>query len=197
MFYHSNSRINGTGRSLGMKTTVAVLDKKDDNATAAVIQVLKSLDIEHSESFRILTPPTVAMEKDADALQRQNATPPIVVGYALSKLLSHNRQQHLRLKDATIVFDGRIYSPTPRVSASEIIAKKLQADRGEASEALLKEVEGDFAFLIAEPERIIVGRDPIGVQPLYYGENTTIAALASNRKVLWKLGIEKTHSFPP
>jgi asparagine synthase (glutamine-hydrolysing) len=137
------------------------------------------------------------MEKDADALQRQNATPPIVVGYALSKLLSHNRQQHLRLKDATIVFDGRIYSPTPRASASEIIAKKLQADRGEASEALLKEVEGDFAFFIAEPERIIVGRDPIGVQPLYYGENTTIAALASTRKVLWKLGIEKTHSFPP
>ncbi len=181
-----------------MKTTVAVLDKKDDNATAAVIKVLKSLDIEHSESFRILTPPTVAMKKDADALQRQNATPPIVVGYAFSKLLSNYGQQCLRLGDATIVFDGRIYSPTPRASASEIIAKKLQqADRGEASEALLKEVEGDFAFLIAEPERIIVGRDPIGVQPLYYGENTTIAALASNRKALWKLGIEKTHSFPP
>jgi asparagine synthase (glutamine-hydrolysing) len=62
---------------------------------------------------------------------------------------------------------------------------------------MLKEVEGDFAFLIAEPEKIIVGRDPIGVQPLYYGENTAVAALASNRKALWKLGIEETHCFPP
>ncbi len=40
-------------------------------------------------------------------------------------------------------------------------------------------------------------RDPIGVQPLYYGENTEVAAFASNRKALWQLGIEKPTSFPP
>jgi asparagine synthase (glutamine-hydrolysing) len=80
----------------------------------------------------------------------------------------------------------------------EIIAKKLQRlDHLKASETFLKEVEGDFSFMIAKPERIIAGRDPIGVQPLYYGENRTIAALASNRKALWKLGIEKAQSFPP
>ena len=44
---------------------------------------------------------------------------------------------------------------------------------------------------------IAAGRDPIGVQPLYYGENVNIAAFATNRKALWKLGIEKPVSFPP
>ena len=44
---------------------------------------------------------------------------------------------------------------------------------------------------------IAAGRDPIGVQPFYYGENSEIAAFASNRKALWKLGIKETMSFPP
>jgi len=129
-----------------MKTTIAVLDKRDNNVT----------------------------------------------------LSSYDEQRCARLGDATVLFDGRIYSPTLGASVTEFVAKKLQqADRGRASEAFLKEVEGDFSFIIAEPDRIIAGRDPVGVQPLYYGENRTLAALASNRKALWNLGIEKTRSFPP
>ena len=44
---------------------------------------------------------------------------------------------------------------------------------------------------------IAAGRDPVGVQPLYFGENHDIAAVATNRKALWKLGIENPLSFPP
>ena len=113
-------------------------------------------------------------------------------------LSSYYKQRCARLADATVLFEGRIYSPSLGASGAEIIAKKLQqADRVKASEAFLKEVEGDFSFVIAEPERIIAGRDPVGVQPLYYGENRTVAALASNRKALWKLGIDEARSFPP
>jgi asparagine synthase (glutamine-hydrolysing) len=102
------------------------------------------------------------------------------------------------LEDATVLFEGTIYPSTPNASGAEIMAEKLQqADHFEASETFLREVEGDFAFIIAEPKRIIAGRDPVGVQPLYYGENKTVAALASNRRVLWKLGIEEAWSFPP
>jgi asparagine synthase (glutamine-hydrolysing) len=35
------------------------------------------------------------------------------------------------------------------------------------------------------------------VQPLYYGENRSLAAYATNRKALWRLGIETPLSFPP
>jgi asparagine synthase (glutamine-hydrolysing) len=44
---------------------------------------------------------------------------------------------------------------------------------------------------------IVAGRDPVGVAPLYYGENRDIAAYATNRKALWRLGIENPISFPP
>ncbi|KON31441.1 hypothetical protein AC478_02735 [miscellaneous Crenarchaeota group-1 archaeon SG8-32-3] len=110
----------------------------------------------------------------------------------------HNEQCCVNLGKTTVLFDGRIYSPISGASGTEIIAQKLQqADRIKASEDFLKEVEGDYIFIIAEPERIIAGRDPIGVQPLYYGENKTVTALASNRKALWNLGIDVVMSFPP
>jgi asparagine synthase (glutamine-hydrolysing) len=114
------------------------------------------------------------------------------------RISSCGKQPHVRLGDATVLFEGRVYSPNLGASGTEIIAKKLeQADGVEASEAFLKEVEGDFSFMIAEAERIMAGRDPVGVKPLYYGENRNVAALASNCKALWKLGIDEARSFPP
>ena len=112
-------------------------------------------------------------------------------------LTPNDEQRFVSLGDAKVFFDGTIYSPTSGASGVEIISEKLQVDHLEASRAFLDEVEGDFAFIIAEPERIIAGRDPVGVQPLYYGEKQNVAAFGSNRKALWKLGINQVRSFPP
>jgi len=115
-----------------------------------------------------------------------------------AKLVSYDKQHCIHIGRAAVVFDGRIYSPTLNASGAKTIAKKLeQADGLGVSEAFLKQVEGDFSLLIAEPERIIAGRDSVGVAPLYYGENGSVAALASNRRALWKLGINAARSFPP
>ncbi len=112
-------------------------------------------------------------------------------------LSSNDKQPHVHIGNATVLFDGQVYSPKGAPGA-EIIAEKLEKTDGiKASEAFLTEVEGDFSFMIAEAERIIAGRDPVGVKPLYYGETRTVAALASNRKTLWKLGIDEAQSFPP
>ena len=114
-------------------------------------------------------------------------------------ILSKYENQHcFCMEDGKFLFDGRVYSPDPSVSGTQVFVEKLQeASRIKASEAFLKEVDGDFTFIVAEPKRIIAGRDPIGVVPFYYGENSNIAALASNRRALWKLGIDETKSFPP
>lgn len=114
-------------------------------------------------------------------------------------ILSQYENQHcFCMEDGKFLFDGRVYSPDPSVSGTQVFVEKLQeASRIKASEAFLKEVDGDFTFIVAEPKRIIAGRDPIGVVPFYYGENSNIAALASNRRALWKLGIDETKSFPP
>jgi asparagine synthase (glutamine-hydrolysing) len=167
-----------------MKTTVAVLDKKGDDATAAAVSVLKAMHDGTLAYFETATSSMVKAVKDADELGGLNSR--IVLGYAATETEPSTEHQHVRLENATLVFDGRVYSPAD-TSVAELAAKKN----------LLKDVEGDFSFFIAEPQRITAGRDPVGVQPLYYGENKRVAALASSRKALWKLGIEETSSFPP
>ncbi|MCW4046193.1 MAG: asparagine synthetase B [Candidatus Bathyarchaeota archaeon] len=177
-----------------MKTTMAVLDKAGGDAAAAVVSVLKSLHTGKHVNFGIASSTIVRTYKDVDAFRNYGLKLPVVMGYAFSNAHPNAEPQCVKLEDAAIVFDGQIYSPTG-TSAIELLAKKpLQRDRGKA---LFDEIEGDFSFLIAEPKSITAGRDVVGVQPLYYGENKKVAALASSRKALWKLGIEKTSSFPP
>ncbi len=178
---------------LDTKTTLAVLDKKGGNADQAVIKALSSMRIEGSDGIGIATPYGSAVGKDAASLQNQKANSQVAIGYPFLK----DRQQSTSLKDATFFFDGRFYSPT-WASNAEVLAKKLrQAEFDRISEALLTEGEGAFSFIIAETERIIAGRDPVGVQPLYFGESKRFSALASNRKALWKLGVDEVLSFPP
>jgi asparagine synthase (glutamine-hydrolysing) len=182
---------------LGLKTTIAVLDKRGNNATPALVTALKLLYPENSAGFGIASSSMFTIERDIERLQSQNVRSPIVIACALSRILPQGEPQFMRLENAMLIFDGRTYSLTRRISVSEAIAKKPRQNIDSAIETLLREAQGDFSFVIAEPQRIIAGRDSIGVQPLYYGENRSVAALASNRKALWKLGLEKTWSFPP
>jgi asparagine synthase (glutamine-hydrolysing) len=181
----------------GMKTLIAVLDKRGEDATGAVVRALKALRIEHSEGFEVATPATCLIEGDAEALQSQRLKSAVAVGYTFPKTLPQDKPQSAKLENAALVFTGRIYSPTQKTSMAEVTAKKLKQNRDKAIEELFSEVEGDYAFILTEPDTITAGRDPIGVQPLYYGENRNVAALAANRKALWRLGIEKPQSFPP
>jgi len=180
-----------------VKTVIAVLDKRGEDATGTVVNALKALNAECSRGLGLATSTTCTVEKEAGALQSQNVKSAVVVGYTFPKTFLHSETQSAQLEHASLVFAGRIYSPPQYGSTVEFVANMLRQNRYKASEALLSEVEGDFAFIITEPERLIAGRDPIGVQPLYYGETRNVAALASNRKALWKLGIEKVQSFPP
>lgn len=63
----------------------------------------------------------------------------------------------------------------------------------------LKHLDGDYAFAIYDGENLAVVRDPVGVKPLYFGENKEkkVSAFASERKALWKVGIEEVKTLPP
>ncbi|OPY27137.1 MAG: asparagine synthetase B [Methanobacterium sp. PtaU1.Bin242] len=63
----------------------------------------------------------------------------------------------------------------------------------------LKHLDGDYAYAIYDGENLAVLRDPVGVKPLYYGENKEkkVSAFASERKALWKIGIEKVKTLQP
>ncbi len=62
----------------------------------------------------------------------------------------------------------------------------------------LNKLDGDYTFAIYDGKDCVVVRDPLGVKPLYYGENNLNKyAFASERKALWKIGIGEVHTLTP
>jgi asparagine synthase (glutamine-hydrolysing) len=180
-----------------MGTIIAVINKKGENATETAVAMLKILKHKNIENFGIASPTTVKTEKSIEALQEQNVNSLLVIGHASSKILTTEKLQPMKLENATLAFEGRIYRATTGISAAEAFAKKIRENREKITEILNRETEGDFTFAIAEHGKIIAGRNVMGVYPLYFGENVNFVALASERKVLWRIGIKNVNSFPP
>ena len=180
-----------------MGAIVGVRHKKNEDATETAGGMLQALLLKNVENFGIASSDTISIERSLQTLGKRRLASPTVIGYAFSGITARDRPQPLRTIDATVVFDGRIYPTDRHFSDAQVFARRLRQNREDVIKAFIAEVEGDFAFVIAEPERLIVGRDSAGIRPLYYGENTVFSALASERKALWNIGIENVHSFPP
>ncbi len=63
----------------------------------------------------------------------------------------------------------------------------------------LDNLDGDYAFAIYDGNDCAVVRDPLGVKPVYYGEDPEkgISAFASEKKALWRIGIKNVHTLSP
>ena len=180
-----------------MGAVAAVVNKEGGDAAETVISMLMALKHRSTGTYGIASATHVNIEKSVELLKRQNINSPVAIGYAFSKTLPQDKPQPIELDGATLAFEGRLYPANPQLSDAEFAAEKLKQKHEKAAKTLIKKLEGDFAFAVAEPNKLIAGRDPVGVCPLYYGENETVLALASERKALWKIGIRETGSYPP
>jgi asparagine synthase (glutamine-hydrolysing) len=181
---------------LDMKVSFAVLDKHGDNVVDPVLDVLNELDDGRCSHFGLVSPNKSVFEKSLGILRRQGLNSSTLYGYVYSNPTSSSDYKFLQLDNAALVFEGRVYSSEPETAVMEQVAKEPQHYEA-LLQMLIANADGDYSFLLLQAGWIGAGRDPLGVQPLYYGENKRITALATNRKALWKLGIENTVSFPP
>jgi asparagine synthase (glutamine-hydrolysing) len=179
-----------------MGAIIAVVSKKKANVAKTAVTMLKMLKHKDAETFGLASPTTVIIGKSTGDLQDKDPSAPILIGHAFSKILMSDKPQPIRLDNGTFVFEGRIYSLNTKFSSVEFVTEKLNQNL-ENADALIKDFDGGFAFAVAESGRLMAGRDSLGLYPLYYGENTDLAALASERKALWKIGIKQAYSFPP
>jgi len=180
-----------------MSAITAVLQKKGEDATKTTLEMLKTMKGTNIEAYGIGSGATIEIKKALDQSQNFKTESSINVGYAFSRILDRDRPQPLHLQDATMVFDGRIFPADELKCDAEIFALRLRRNRDESAKTFIQQTEGDFAFAVAEQERLIAGRDSLGLRPLYYGENDVLASLATDRKALWKIGIQHVESFPP
>jgi len=179
-----------------MGAITAIVSKKNENVAKTAVTMLKMVEHKGAETFGLASPTTVIIGKSIGDLQDKDPSSPVLIGHVFSEILVSDMSQPIKLDNGTFVFEGRIYSLNTEFSSVEFVAEKLNQN-SENADALIKDFEGGFAFAVAESGRLIAGRDSLGLYPLYYGENTDLSALASQRKTLWKIGIKQVHSFPP
>ncbi len=179
-----------------MRTAVAVLGKKGQNVANTAVTMLQVCGEKGADAYGLASSDASLAAKSLADLAEAKLNSPIMVGFAFSKILKQDRLPLLKLKDAGLVFSGRDYAHAGE-NAGESFTRQFQTGREKAAAAFIRKCEGDFVFVIAESEGLVAGRDTIGTRSLYYGENASFAALASERKALWKIGIRQTESFPP
>jgi asparagine synthase (glutamine-hydrolysing) len=179
-----------------MKSTVAVLDKHGNSVISRILDLLHSFDISQVSHFGVVSPKKSFFEKSLGILNRQGLESSALLGYISSRPTSASNYDFLQLDNATIVFEGRVYTPISKTALTEQVAKQPQHCET-TLQTLIEQTNGDYTFWMLKEDWIAAGRDPIGVQPLYFGETNEIAAFATNKKALWKLGIENPVSFPP
>lgn len=179
-----------------MKSTAVVLDKHGDSVVSRVLDLLHSFDVGQVSHFGVVSPKKSFFEKSLGILNRQGLESSALLGYISSRPTAASNYDFLQLDNAAIMFEGRIYASISKTALIEQVTKQPQHCET-ALQTIIEQANGDYAFWMLKEDWIAASRDPIGVQPLYYGENREIAAFATNKKALWKLGIEKPLSFPP
>ncbi len=179
-----------------MKTIIAAINKQGENAVPSVLEALNSLYADAPSSFGLVSPTEILKEKDMDAITRREINSNSVVSYAHSKMHPIYTREFLKTEKGSLFFEGRTYASTLKPSIMEQIANHLNKSE-KVLERIINEADGEYSFVFVKNDCFFAGRDPVGVMPLYFGENKKFVAVASNRKALWKLGLEKVSSFPP
>ena len=179
-----------------MGAIVAVVNKGGENAVPNVVIMLRELTHRGVDAHGVATPSSTTTAKSIEDMKIEKLSSPVALGHNLSRIFSRDHPQPLLGEDFALVFEGHLF---PLSGASEVdeIREKLELRPQRNAGSIIKELEGSYAFAIAHAEKVIAGRDMFGTNSLYYGENETACAIASERKALWSLGIKNVKSFPP
>ncbi|MEM3602416.1 MAG: asparagine synthetase B, partial [Candidatus Bathyarchaeia archaeon] len=174
-----------------MRAIVAVLDRRGMEAVSKTAEMLKILRHKGADAFYIATPKHFEMKVSPNELN-SNIKSSTALGHIFLKILPEDKPKVAQRNGVAIAFDGRTYPP------EEILNLILSTpDLHRSLETIVSHFEGSFSFALAEDGWLVVARDSLGLYPVYYGENRDLFAVSSERKALWKIGLEKTEQFPP
>lgn len=179
-----------------MGALAAVVHKGGGNACELVVAMLGEMAHRGNDAYGIASSKSVFIARSIEALPVEEDLSPAALGHNLSRILPGDESQPFPQEDFALAFEGRLF-PRQRPSDMEAVAEIFRANLKNGAVKLIKGLDGSYAFAAVEGRRVIVGRDSVGTCPLYFGENERVCAVASERKALWKIGIEKTRSFPP
>ncbi|MFQ6086970.1 MAG: asparagine synthetase B family protein [Candidatus Bathyarchaeia archaeon] len=179
-----------------MGAMAAVVDKRGSNAVPTILAMLRSLMHRGTDAHGVATQASVKIARSLEELEDTDLNSDIAIGYDLSRITGRDVPQPVLGNGYALVFDGRFFPCNEKTSLEEA-ASRLKEDSEESARRVLKELDGAYAFAVSYSNKMVAGRDALGIIPLYYGENENTCGLASERKALWALGMRNVRSFPP
>jgi len=175
----------------------AALNKRGEDAVASLLIMLKQLTHRGGDIFHVATPTSTVEGRSLSKLQIEKLVSNTAVARSYFRDSSRETQTAVLLKkNYALVFEGRLFLPS-KTSDIDEVEHCLKPDFQKNAKNFLRKFDGSYAFAIALPDKIYVGRDSFGTNPLFYGEDEILCAVASERKALWALGIKDVKSFPP
>jgi asparagine synthase (glutamine-hydrolysing) len=172
------------------------VNKKGENVVPTVLSMLKQLEHRGTDAHGLATANSTNTSNSIERLTIKNMSSDVALGHNLSHILPKDRPQPVSGENFALTFEGRLF-PRSALSDVDVILEMLRSDSQKNASSIIKRLDGSYVFAIACRGRVIAGRDTMGTTPLYYGENETSSAMASERKALWAIGIKDVKSFPP
>ncbi|RJS84684.1 asparagine synthetase B, partial [Candidatus Bathyarchaeota archaeon] len=177
-----------------MGSTAAVICKGKRDSTRFLLKMLSVMSHRGSEAYGIATDNALEVKGDLKKLTVTESN--VSIGYNFSKILPWDKPQPVSFNNVKLTFHGRVF-PNKEMSESDLILGLFEREPVKEAELILEKLNGAYSFAALIDGKLIVGRDPLGLKPLYYGENHEVYAFATEKKALWSIGIKNVKSFPP
>jgi asparagine synthase (glutamine-hydrolysing) len=184
----------GRSNSSGcMGFTAALLSKTGTDISAQLIRMLRTASSATGDSYGIATHDNAEYHFTTESASVHGSD--ILLGHKLIMIRPNDPPQPVNQHGYSLTFNGRLWSPQ---GASDLVeaANILGWVPEDGIERLIDDYDGSYAITVAEEERILCGRDQVGVVPLYIGESASLLGVASNKRMLHGIGID-ARSLPP
>lgn len=170
----------------------ALLSKTSEDVSSTLFKMLQAASLTRGDAYGLASEEGVVISYSARRLMAHGNP---MLGYKLNKILPNDPSQPIAQYGYAMIFDGRTWYGKSSSDIS-IVTNSVGSDPSRGIPHLIENVEGSYVLAAMIDDRILCGRDPVGAVPVYFGESSKFAGLASNRKMLWIAGLD-AQPLPP
>lgn len=177
-----------------MGAVSAIRTKQGVNAIPLLIKMMRTQVHRGDDVFGVATPRESLFTgrlSDLDELQCTSAA----IAYNLMRRIPDDPPQPRICEERHIIVESDYLEFT---GSFDELMEHLSAGPPENSLTnFVSEFDGQYTIVILKDEEVSAARDPIGLKPLCYSSDNDFAALSTEKKGLWSLGVKNILTFPP
>jgi asparagine synthase (glutamine-hydrolysing) len=175
-----------------MSLIAGLISKRDEDVTSELLRMLKGSRGVMGDAYGIATPDGVETFDDSPEFASNPSS--IALGYKFNKVMPTDQPQPIQQTDMSLAINGRIWGSDDPTEL--VFADLVEKDPERGLRSLIEGYDGSCAAVVLKGDDFIAGRDRVGVVPLYCGESDRLVGIASNRKMLWMLGLQPIRVEP-